>query len=322
MTRINSAIVLATDSHFVGPVSCVLAMIDEYSPDATVCVLHDAVDEDERTRATHHVPQLSVSWTDVSPLLSERLVTTQHFTRMSYARLVIATALPNLERALYLDADILIRRSVQPLLEADLHGLPIAACLDLNATTLAQGLPNFSHWHLDGTAPYFNGGVLVVDLHAWREFGLTNRAVALAEQSSALLGWADQDVINIVAGGSCHRLDATWNVLHGGWGRRAHRSRVGDAISATELASALRDPAIVHFAGSIKPWHARFGGRLSTSTYVEWRRFAKRTPYARDLLGGATLAMRRSFWSPFVRAADRYLRRRERENRGEQVHSR
>ena len=312
MTGADAAIVLATDSRFLAPISCVLAMIDEHSPDARVYLLHDDVGDADRARTTSHVPGLKPTWTDVSTLLSKRLVTQQHFTRMSYARLLIANALPWLDRAVYLDADILIRRPLGPLFETDLRALPIAACLDLNAITLARGLPNFAHWQLDGHAPYFNGGVLVLDLTSWRDRGLTDRAVALAESSSASLGWADQDVINIVAGASCHRLDASWNVLHGGWGRRAHPTRVGAALPPAELESALRDPAIVHFAGSIKPWHPRFGGRLSTPWYREWRQYATRSPYARELLGGRRRTIERTIWSPLVRPADVYLRWRER----------
>jgi len=308
----NRAIVLATDARFLAPVACVLAMIADHSPTAPVVIMHDAVPAPERDRTTSGVPDLDVTWTDVSTLLSAQLETPQHFTRVSYARLLIARALPAIDRAVYLDGDILIRRSIDALLDVDMHGLPVAACRDLNAMTIAKGFPNFANWHLDGNAPYFNGGVLVVDLASWREQGLTEQAVALAEKSSAALGWADQDVINILVGDRCHRLDAAWNVLHGGWGRRAHPSRVGHAIPADEIQRALRDPAIVHFAGSIKPWHPRFGGRLSTPWYAEWRRFAQRTPYAHDLLGGPGRAVERALWSPLVRPADVYLRLRER----------
>ena len=264
MTSPGRAIVLATDAHFLAPVACVLAMIAEHCPAVPVVIMHDAVPATARDRTTSHIPNLDVTWTDVSSLLGEQLETPQHFTRMSYARLLVARALPSIERAVYLDGDILIRRSIDPLLDVDLHGLPIGACRDLNAMTIAQGFPNFADWHLDGDAPYFNGGVLVLDLASWRAHGLTDRAVALAEKSSASLGWADQDVINILLGARCQRLDATWNVLHGGWGRRAHPARIGGAIAADETRRALRDPAIVHFAGSIKPWHPRFGGRSST----------------------------------------------------------
>ncbi|HUP75944.1 MAG TPA: glycosyltransferase family 8 protein [Acidimicrobiales bacterium] len=312
MTSSDHAIVLATDARFLAPISCVLAMIEEHSADAPVVIMHDAVPEPDRRRATSHVPTLDVTWTDVSSLLGQQLQTPQHFTRMSYARLLIARALPSVDRAVYLDGDILIRRSIDPLFAVDLHGLPIGACRDLNAMTIAQGFPNFADWQLDGDAPYFNGGVLVLDLRLWREQRLTDEAVAIAEESSASLGWADQDVINIVVGNQCRRLDATWNLLHGGWGRRAHRSRIGGALPAAEIGAALRDPAIVHFAGSIKPWHPRFGGRLSTPRYREWRRFASRSPYARELLGGPRRAIERTIWSPLVRPADALLRWRER----------
>jgi UDP-D-galactose:(glucosyl)LPS alpha-1,3-D-galactosyltransferase len=313
VTSPDHAIVLATDARFLAPTSCVLAMIEAHSPDAPVVILHDAVPEAEQARATRHVPTLDATWIDVSTLLGEQLQTPPHFTRMSYARLLIARALPSAERAIYLDGDILIRRSVGPLFDIDLHGLPIAACRDLNALTVAQGVPNFADWGVDGDAPYFNGGVLVLDLGLWRAEGLTEQTIALAEKSSASLGWADQDVVNIIVGDRCHRLDATWNLLHGGWGRRAHRSRIGDGLPSGEVDAAMRDPAIVHFAGSIKPWHPRFGGRLSTKRYREWRRFAARTPYARELLGGPRRSLELTFWSPLVRPADTYLRWRERQ---------
>lgn len=314
MTSSDHAIVLATDARFLAPIACVLAMIEQHSPGAPVVIMHDAVPEPARRRTTSHVPALDVTWSDVSPLLSQQLETPQHFTRISYARLLIARALPSVDRAIYLDGDILIRRSVDPLFAVDMHGRPIAACRDLNAMTIAQGFPNFADWQLDGDAPYFNGGVLVLDLRLWREQGLTEEAVAIAEKSSASLGWADQDVINIVVGSRCQRLDATWNLLQGGWGRRAHRSRIGGALPSAEVEAALRDPAIVHFAGSIKPWHPRFGGRLSTPRYTEWRRFASRTPYARELLGGPLRAIERTLWSPLVRPADAFLRQSERRN--------
>jgi UDP-D-galactose:(glucosyl)LPS alpha-1,3-D-galactosyltransferase len=312
VTSSDHAIVLATDARFLAPISCVLAMLAEHSPTVPVCIMHDAVPETARAHATSHVPCLDITWTDVSTFLGRQLETPQHFTRMSYARLVIARALPSVDRAIYLDGDILIRRSVDPLFAVDMHGLPIAACRDLNAMTIAQGFPNFADWHLDGDAPYFNGGVLVLDLELWREQGLTEEAVAIAESSSASLGWADQDVINIVVGARCQRLDATWNLLQGGWGRRAHPSRIGDMLPRAEVEAALRDPAIVHFAGSIKPWHPRFGGRLSTARYSEWRRFAARTPYVSELLGGSRRAIERTVWSPLVRPADAFLRWRER----------
>ena len=84
------------------------------------------------------------------------------------------------------------------------------------------------------------------------------------------------------------------------------------ATVAHDAQRALRDPDIVHFAGSIKLWHPRFGGRSSTPWYAEWRQYARQTPYARELLGGSKRAVERALWSPLVRPADAFLRWRKR----------
>ena len=312
MSRENEStrIVLATDAGFLAPVACVLSMLDRLDPDLVVTILHDDVKTTDRERTTSHLRDgLRVEWIDVSDLLPRHLKGTSHFSRMSYARLICADAVPSqVQRIVYLDGDILIRRSIQPLIEIDLEQRPLGACLDLNATTAALGLSDCAIFGIPDGTPYFNAGVLVVDTAAWRGEGIAARAIEFASEHPDELQWADQDVINVLLGDRCHRLDAQWNLLWGGWGRRTTHRRVGNALPPAELERALSDPAIVHFAGSIKPWHPRYGGRLGSRWFDEWRHFASKTAFADELLGGRRERLARLAWSPLVYPIDIAIR--------------
>jgi lipopolysaccharide biosynthesis glycosyltransferase len=236
-----------------------------------------------------------------------------HLSRATFARLLAAEAVPTgVARLVYLDADLLLRRSIGPLFEVDLQGCALAACVDLNTPTVGQGLHARDRVDVDPRSSYFNAGVLVIDVDMWKREQLTERALRVIQQHEGHLPLGDQDVLNILLHECWHRLPAEWNLLWGGWGRRPDPARV-TGTPLDEFEHARRDPAIVHFAGSLKPWHPRYGGRLSSTWFAEWQRVARRTPFTAQLLGGRRQQVERALWSPLVRPVDagfRLVRRR------------
>jgi lipopolysaccharide biosynthesis glycosyltransferase len=86
--------------------------------------------------------------------------------------------------------------------------------------------------------PYFNAGVLVMDVSAWRRENVGERALRYVVGGSPLQ-WADQDSLNGVVE-HMHELDARWNAQHSNFlPRNRHRSA-----------------AVWHFIGG-KPWNPR-----------------------------------------------------------------
>jgi lipopolysaccharide biosynthesis glycosyltransferase len=277
-----------------------------------VTVLHDDVPIADRARVTEHLTNgLGVEWVDVAALLpdAQPMAGLPHVSRSTFARVLCSEAVPpHVNRLVYLDGDVLIRRSISPLFEHDLGGRPLAACLDLNAPTMKRGLHTWERFGLSPDRPYFNAGVLVIDVAAWRRDQLTEQATAIAAAHRGQFHWGDQDVLNILLDNRWSRLPAEWNLLWGGWGRRVDPRGVPDSIPKAEFERAHTDPAIVHFAGSVKPWHARYGGAQSTRWFGEWELHARRTPFENQLLGGPRRRIERAFWSPWVRPVDAALR--------------
>ena len=86
--------------------------------------------------------------------------------------LLLGELLPDdVERVLFLDADLLVLDDPTGLLEVDLGGRALAAAVD-GAIALCSGPRGVRAWREQGIpafAPYFNAGVMAISLRDWRE---------------------------------------------------------------------------------------------------------------------------------------------------------
>jgi lipopolysaccharide biosynthesis glycosyltransferase len=153
-------------------------------------------------------------------------------TRTSFLRLFFTRWLSiDLEKILYLDIDIFINANVEELFEKK-FSTPI--CAELNVPKdLAFGK------HLqEYNAPYFNAGVLLVDVVNWKKMNLEGLFVKIGSQQA--FPFLDQDILNIVFKNNWTRLGREYNYLH--------------LFDSNEIdPSYAAFPKIVHFAGA-KPW--------------------------------------------------------------------
>lgn len=194
-----------------------------------------------------------------------------------WAKLDLLNLLP-VERALYLDADILVRDSLTPLWETDLQDKALGAAPDV-------GYPmghNAAHKH-----PYFNAGVLLMDLTKMRGM----RVAELLGEGMRMRDakFRDQDVLND------HfkdwvPLSLRWNAQ--GLGTYAlHPSTDRERLNL----EGMNDPALVHFTGPVdpsltevlnphvQPTTAKPWGYIGSPGHPfsrEWWNALARTPYA------------------------------------------
>jgi lipopolysaccharide biosynthesis glycosyltransferase len=121
----------------------------------------------------------------------------QHANRSVYARLFLPELLPAIDRILYLDCDLIVDADLSPLSVLPFDGAVIAAALDEEQK------------NVDGTAPDFNSGLMVMDLAAMRAGNLTRLAVESAGAQNTRHG--DQTLLNSLLRGRWKRLDRRWN---------------------------------------------------------------------------------------------------------------
>lgn len=158
-------------------------------------------------------------------------------------RYLLPDCLPNVDRVLYIDCDLLVRGSLAPIFKTDLTGRFAAAVTDTwmqRQAWLAEIQREY------GVKRYFNAGVLWFNLALMREEKLVPQ---LLELDRIRFPFRDQDVLNAAFVGRTAEMPETYNLI--------------DPNRATP------DTVILHFTGGLKPWFGAYGS-LSASG-KDWR---------------------------------------------------
>jgi lipopolysaccharide biosynthesis glycosyltransferase len=282
------AVALAADASFELPLAVTLRSISDAQrgAGARIFVLHGEIPQEMVERLSAVVePPSAIEWRRVDPALLRGLRPAAHLPSPSLYSLVCAELLPpDLDRLLFLDADIVVQESLRELWEVDLEGCVIGAVRNayqpwIAAVTLAsEDAAGEEVWlplpwralALPPRAPYFNAGVLVIDVPLWRQVRILDQALAIQRDHGLRLG--EQAALNLVLLGRWKRLHPRWNVNSG---HLEENAIVWAAEDTEELRAALERPAIIHYNGPTKPWHAGSAHPLRGV----WHEVLSRTPY-------------------------------------------
>lgn len=170
--------------------------------------------------------------------------------RTSWFRVLLPELLDGYERVLYLDADVLALRSLEPLWATELGDDLFAGVPNVVADDMVGHVEGLG---LDPRGGYCNAGVLLLNLEQLRVEG-TAAAIAGFVAERGATPWFDQDALNVVGAGRWRRLDARWNAQNSFW---FWPELAAATIGPEELRAAVDDPALLHFEGPaiMKPWH-------------------------------------------------------------------
>ena len=100
---------------------------------------------------------------------------------------------------------------------------------------------NWRELGLESNNPYFNAGVMLIDMVRWRDSEIASRASQYIRTYENKVYFNDQEALNAVIGDNWKPIDDRWNYSANPF--HAKRQNLGGD-----------EPAIIHFAGRIKPW--------------------------------------------------------------------
>lgn len=191
-----------------------------------------------------------------------------HLTSATYYRFFIDRLLPlNIEKVLYLDSDIIVNGPLDKLFDYDLqHGIVAAVPeADSHADLVRLNLPS--------EPGYFNAGVLLIDLQAWRRERITDQLLDICSNRPDNLTWPSQDPLNLILRDIWRPLPPIYNYNHG-------------YSALVPARRAYQKPLIIHFSGTPKPWTA---AGLSLASLPFWIA-ASQTPAFRWFLTNLLLS--------------------------------
>lgn len=238
--------------------------------------------------------RFEIEWIGVDSTALAGLPVSGHVNVVAYYRILIPRLLPTVERVIYLDSDLIVLGDLGRLWDCDLSGELCLAAQDcaapyLDATVALEnyaecghhlGAPrpvaNYRELGLPERAAYFNSGVMLIDLQAWRTVDVPRQLTDCLERYRPHALWWDQYALNVVLAGQWGPLDIRWN-------QGSHTFRYPNWRQSPfdrETFQQLRDdPYIVHFTTKFKPWkpvclhplRSTFYQYLDRTAWAGWR---------------------------------------------------
>ncbi|MDO4692054.1 MAG: glycosyltransferase family 8 protein [Porphyromonadaceae bacterium] len=204
-------IIVAFTPNYLLPASVTLSSILSASrPDAcyeVICLLSESLSDDDVRRLEaidQGLGRLSFRFLEFEDRLSGVYVDPKYTAAANY-RLVVADLLPEYDRAIYLDCDIIVRQDLALLYET----------LDLGGNYLAGIAEASTQWQISrmpqGCDPgqYINSGFLVMNLDLFRRDRVGDKLIEVLRVP--YLEFPDQDALNIVCKGRIHYLPPRYN---------------------------------------------------------------------------------------------------------------
>ena len=223
------------------------------------------------------------------------------WTEVVMGRLLVARFLPDdVDRILYLDGDTIVLGSLEELesLVVDddkVIGAVIEATVDRSRLG-ALGIEG---------EPYFNSGVLFIDLEKWKSIGAEQLLIDYCRRHKNDIVAPDQDAINGALKGMIQPLLPCYNWCNSYvfYPYRVLKKLMGDIAYYEQDAfkTAVEHPVIVHYLGEERPWRAG-----NTHKYCdEYQRYLSKTVYADtpEELGWETYFRAWSFFNATMRVA-------------------
>ena len=226
-------IALSFDSAYAMPAAVTLRSVAEtVQGPVTFYILDGGIRPDEKQKIEESLPKradMTLHYIDLPPISFALNL------GMAWARIDLMKCLP-VDRAIYLDSDLLVRKDLRELWNTDLKGHAIAATLDVWIPMGHSGV---------GRGPYFNSGVVLMDLVKVRT--TLPKLEALCYEMRDAHYW-DQDPLNVHFAGDWELFSIAWNGV--GIGSITKWPDPDRQKLPLEL---LDDPAIVHFSGPCHP---------------------------------------------------------------------
>jgi lipopolysaccharide biosynthesis glycosyltransferase len=169
----------------------------------------------------------------------------------AYYRLSIADLCPQIDRAIYLDCDLVVNRDLRELWDIDIGGNFCGGISD--AHSYAPGMVE----KIFGREFYFNSGVLLLNLFEIRKHFSLGDFLRIKRENLRWFRYNDQDIFNKAFGSRVVELPGEWNVT----GAKAPGWVAGQIarMSLKKKKYHIKIPAIMHYTGAHKPWREPHG---------------------------------------------------------------
>jgi lipopolysaccharide biosynthesis glycosyltransferase len=165
----------------------------------------------------------------------------------TYYRLAIPDLLDqSIDKVLYLDCDLVIKRDIRNLWAVDVSRHYLAAVEDTGVEYFPPFNETKNRLNIPGSANYFNSGVMLINLSRWREDTINHKIIDFVTHNPDKCALCDQDGLNAILFDKWLPLPIQWNV-------QTYLFELIKTKQDPEFINAVNKPYIIHFTGETKP---------------------------------------------------------------------
>lgn len=167
----------------------------------------------------------------------------------TYYRLKLPSLLPEIDKIIYFDCDVVVNTSLKELFNIDIENYLMAGVSD-NKKRMVKENPT-----------YVNAGILVMNLDKMRKENTEEEFYNYTKENLNRITKGDQEIINEVCKGKIKVIESSWNV---------------QTSNFTNRSDYTTKPKIIHYLSKEKPW--KFGSYSYHKNY--WFEYLQQTPWA------------------------------------------
>ncbi|NJL10544.1 MAG: glycosyltransferase family 8 protein, partial [Calothrix sp. SM1_7_51] len=247
-------VVCTIDSNYIqhcGVMLCSLLSNNQHN-DFYFYIIHNGLDTKSRKVLEKFLDKSKqqFSFIEIDSSLLKEAIVSNHVTIATYFRLLIPELIDtSINKVLFLDSDIIVRQNILQLWTTDISSYVHAAVEDPCISK------EYKHnLGVDENMPYFNAGVMLINLTAWRKLEVYSKAIKFIHDYPERIIFWDQDVLNYLLQGQWLKLEPRWNAQEPFFRDCSHQDL---GITEEALQQARFNPALVHYTGSgtCKPWY-------------------------------------------------------------------
>ena len=227
-------------------------------------ILNTGIREDYKKAVTDTLSEekFNIEFVDISDSvrkISDKLHTRDYYSKTTYYRLFIPELYPDIDKALYLDCDVVLCADVAELFDTELRDNLVGAVSD-GFVACESRLHDYVTERIGVRRPcdYFNAGVLLMNVKEMREASFGERFIDLIGKVTFDVA-QDQDYLNVLCNGRRITIGTEWNSMPG-------------------FCPDVTEAKLVHFNLDSKPWH-KDGIEFSD---IFWK-YADLSPFAEEI---------------------------------------
>ena len=181
-----------------------------------------------------------------------------------------------LTRVLYLDCDIIVKKSIKELWNLDLHGMTIGALMDAFSKYYRINI---------GLKPddiMFNSGVMLVDLDLWKKYEIEQKLLDFIIKKNGKIQQGDQGALNAVLSHETYCFDPYFNsatiFYDFSYEEMLAYRKPPRFYTREQVEKAINEPRIIHFTTSFlskRPWMNGCRHKYSG----EWIKYKDKSPW-------------------------------------------